>query len=230
MRYALQFLVISVLCAVLAQGHESPVASVPLYYLSLIFLVLGLGYAFIGPGMFMKRPNGSLPLLSTVVFLPIHLLNQLVFRAYRAFSSEDPFNEIVPGLFLGRRLAAGDEEVFSRIKVAGVLDLTGEFPEHGLMTRAGRYRCIRLLDGTPPSASELREGVGWVDELIKDGGAYVHCAVGHGRSATFVAAYLLATRKASTPEEAEALIKEKRPGVGLNASQKRSLHAFHQEN
>ena len=48
---------------------------------------------------------------------------------------------------------------------------------------------------------------------------YVHCAEGHGRSATVVAALLLLTEQVSTVEEAISNVRQARPGVGLNRQQ-----------
>jgi protein-tyrosine phosphatase len=57
---------------------------------------------------------------------------------------------------------------------------------------------------------------------------YVHCAVGHGRSATFVAAYLLASGAADSPQQAIAFLKARRPGVHINSAQQAALHALRQ--
>ena len=53
---------------------------------------------------------------------------------------------------------------------------------------------------------------------------YVHCAVGHGRSAALVAAVLLARGRAASVDEAEAQMRQKRPRVGLGPSQKALLN------
>ena len=58
------------------------------------------------------------------------------------------------------------------------------------------------------------------------GGVYVHCAQGHGRSATVVAAVLLAKGLAGNKEEAEQLLKKARAKVRLNRKQQRLLDRF----
>ena len=51
----------------------------------------------------------------------------------------------------------------------------------------------------------------------------VHCANGHGRSATVLAACLLAEGAARAPADAEAAMKAVRPLVKINAAQGASL-------
>jgi protein-tyrosine phosphatase len=61
---------------------------------------------------------------------------------------------------------------------------------------------------------------------LKDGPVYVHCAAGHGRSAMFVAALLLASGRLASVSEAEAFMREKRPEVRLSSSQRELLDMF----
>jgi protein-tyrosine phosphatase len=53
---------------------------------------------------------------------------------------------------------------------------------------------------------------------------YVHCKNGHGRASTLMAGYLIS--KGSTVEDAINLIKEKRPTMHLQDSQKEALRIF----
>jgi protein-tyrosine phosphatase len=61
--------------------------------------------------------------------------------------------------------------------------------------------------------------VAWLTERAGEGPVYVHCALGHGRSATVVVAYLVATGRAATVQEGLASLRSKRPGVSLLAPQ-----------
>jgi protein-tyrosine phosphatase len=50
---------------------------------------------------------------------------------------------------------------------------------------------------------QIQRGVEWAQEQLAAGqSVYIHCAHGHGRSATVLAALLIATGQASTAEEA----------------------------
>jgi protein-tyrosine phosphatase len=104
-----------------------------------------------------------------------------------------------------------------------VLDLTCEFDENRPMRNGGRYLCLPVLDNTSPTPGQLREAVQWLSEALNAGRVYVHCAAGHGRSATVVIAYLLAVGSVSSVDEGIALLKSHRPGVRLNASQQAVL-------
>jgi protein-tyrosine phosphatase len=62
--------------------------------------------------------------------------------------------------------------------------------------------------------------------VIHDGATYVHCALGHGRSATLVAAVLLELGLATDPDDAVNRIRLLRPGVALSPAQRVQLHQF----
>ena len=62
------------------------------------------------------------------------------------------------------------------------------------------------------------------------GPVYVHCALGHGRSALVVAAVLIARGLASNADEAQARVKAARPGLGLNKAQRAFLSKWHSVN
>jgi len=85
---------------------------------------------------------------------------------------------------------------------------------------------VPVLDTCPPTRQQLHEAVIWIQEHVKHGGVFVHCAAGHGRSATIVAAYLLHTKKVTGVQEAIALIKSKRPKIRVEKGQLAVLHEY----
>jgi hypothetical protein len=190
------------------------------------FLGLSLSYLLSWPGLLGKARNGRLLGSSYLLFWPYHLHGYLALVASRLVLREPPFNEIVPGLFLGSRLLPGDGKFLATARLAGVLDLTSEFCETAFLRHAGAYLCIPLLDRTAPGAAELRKGVEFIRERLKRGPVYVHCAQGHGRSTTFVVAYLVASGQAASLEAAFELARSKRPRVRLSSSQWRALREF----
>ena len=154
-----------------------------------------------------------------------------VFRAelfslwlFRRTSKENPADEIVPGLWLGCRLWPRDEKNLPTVLT--VLDLTAEFSEVGFLQNVPRYLCVPVLDTTAPTLDELKRGVEFLTTYHAQGTIYVHCALGHGRSATFVIAYLLASGQAKTIEDALSHLRKIRPGVDLHASQCSLLDKF----
>ncbi|RYG63730.1 serine/threonine protein phosphatase, partial [bacterium] len=66
-------------------------------------------------------------------------------------------------------------------------------------------------------------GAEWIENQLKNGPVYVHCALGHGRSTTFVAAYLNRAGKASGVEDSLSIIQSRRPSIDLSPSQKQAL-------
>jgi protein-tyrosine phosphatase len=111
------------------------------------------------------------------------------------------------------REAAG----YQPIPVA-VVDLASEFTEVPAFRRCRGYLCLPTLDGTTPSEQQLLAGVSHISRHLANGSVYVHCALGHGRSATLVVAFLLLTNHAQTIEDAVAMVRAKRPHVGLKPS------------
>jgi protein-tyrosine phosphatase len=104
-----------------------------------------------------------------------------------------------------------------------VLDLAGEFPAARVPSR---YRSLPVLDATAPSEEELRSATAWVAEAVAAGPVYVLCALGHGRSACVVIAYLLSVGSVGTVAEGVRLLRSLRPGVRLHPPQRRLLRRF----
>jgi protein-tyrosine phosphatase len=101
-----------------------------------------------------------------------------------------------------------------------VVDLTCELAEPRPI-REGSYRCLPTLDGGAPDREQF---VAVVQEVARfKGSTFIHCAAGHGRSATLAAGVLLAKGIVGSVEEAEALLRSKRRGVFLTRSQRRLL-------
>lgn len=192
----------------------------------LAFALVGFGYAGVGPRVFLKRSDGRLPLLSHALFWPYFALNHASLWLYRRGTGATPHDELAPGVFLGARLRTHDVPGLLERDVRAVLDLTAEFGELTALRDPLEYRCIPLLDATAPSDAELDDGVAWMEEQCRRGAVYVHCALGHGRSATFVAAYLVAAGIVESADAAEERIAELRPRAGLNEPQRLALHRF----
>jgi len=180
---------------------------------------VALAYLLTFPGLLMKRADGSLHWLSWVVFWPYVLLSGVLLGGFRIVSRGRAYDEIVPGVLLGGRLLPWERSGLQAKESLAVLDLTFELPEARALRSRFKYRCIPLLDASAPSQDELHEGVEWLIQEAEKGCVYVHCAAGHGRSATFVAAYLLQTGVSTSPADAISLIAQRRPGVLLNSRQ-----------
>lgn len=215
MIYAVAFLVIAaylVGTAVLLGGWAWA-----LVWPAVAFAVVAIGYAGAGPRVFGKRSDGRLHWLNFVAVLPFLLFTWGVWHLLLLVLREPVWNELAPGVFLGRRALAHELPP----DIGLVIDLTAEFIEpHGV--RTGRvYRSLPVLDDGLPDVKQLaelaREAAGFA------GRVYVHCAQGHGRTGLFAAAVLLARGAAKDASEAIRLVRTARPGVRLKPAQRRCL-------
>lgn len=225
MTLGLCFLTIAGLLAGLALNTQTaPLQRGLLLYVALSALVVALAYLGLGPRVFGKRADGRLSSASLVLLAPFHLLLALSLRL-SALSREAGFHEVAPGLLLGRRALPRDVAGLRAAGVQSVLDVTCELAEAPAL-RALTYRNIAVLDTLAPTVAQLKDGVAWLEARRAAGTVYVHCAVGRGRSATFAAAYLLATGVAASPGDAEAKLRAVRRSVALNGKQRAALAAF----
>jgi protein-tyrosine phosphatase len=187
---------------------------------ALSFALVAAAYAGLGARIFGKRPTGRLAPWAVLLLWPYLLLTWAVWHAGRLFDRRACASEVAPGLWLGRRALARELPP----GVGLVVDLTAEFPEPRGVVANRIYVCVPVLDSTAPAGPALRELVqrvaGW------QGGVFVHCAKGHGRSALVAAGVLLARGLAADAGEAERLLRAARPGVRLNAPQRRLLEGL----
>lgn len=176
-------------------------------------VLLCAAYFGLGPAPFGKRPDGTMQPLLVAISLPYFAAIWSIWHVQRLLG-EPPFHEIAPGLLLGRRPLPGELPA----DVDLVVDLTCEFPEPAAVRTGRQYRCLPTLDGFVPDGEALRALA--IEVARFDGRIYIHCAQGHGRSATLAAAVLLERGLASSVDEAEAMMKRVRPGVRLHSVQR----------
>jgi hypothetical protein len=218
---------LGIVCAVYAIMTPDVWLKIGMGWTAVAFLGIAGAYGGIGPKALLKRPDGTLLPVSYLLFAPYHLFSLLSYWLVRRGGRFQAFSVIEPGLLLGCRLTPADAPGLRDYGVTAVFDLTAEFTEPAFLRRAPHYRCIPVLDATPPTLAELQDGVAWLQEMRAVGNTvYVHCALGRGRSALFVAAYLLASGAVQTPDEAIAHLAKRRPGIRLHPSQNERLREF----
>ncbi|BCM90180.1 putative protein YnbD [Abditibacteriota bacterium] len=228
MKYAFVFSALGLVCAFYC-------LSVDVFWLRLVFASLalcwsgvGAAYAGVGGRIFGKRRDGRLALWSAA-FWPFHLLNYVLLSSFRRGKKENRFDLVAENIWLGCQLGAGDEAELSSHHVRAVLDLTCEFAEVPFLRRLN-YRSIAILDTRAPTLEQLQEGADFLLQSAAYGPVYVHCALGHGRSALFVAAYLVRSGQAKTAGEAVEMVRAKRPRIGLYPGQYAVLERLVQVN
>jgi protein-tyrosine phosphatase len=216
---------IGIMLALLAGGFavlalvvvDSPWAAAPLGWSALALAYVALACLVGGPAWLGKRRDGRLRAPVVVLLLPHFLLSWGIWHLKRLLSSEPKSNEVAPELHVGRR-PTGREELPDGTSL--VVDLTSEFSEVAAVRALEGYRCIPALDGIAPAVSDaVRAQVREV--AAHEGVVYVHCAVGHGRSAAFAGAVMVLRGQARDVQQAEQLMRRARPGIGLNAAQRR---------
>jgi protein-tyrosine phosphatase len=218
MSHGIIFLIAGIAMICVGMGLRNIAGFFPIS-LGIAFLGVGVSFVTGSPRYFFKRRDGRLSLLSYLLFWPYHLLNWISLAGWRLMSKEAAFDEIVPGLFLGSRLGGSDGLRLQQRGVVSVLDLTCEFSEERCLRQAPAYLCIPLLDRSRPTGAELEQGIAFIRERIKAGPVYVHCAMGHGRSATFVIGYLLAAGIEKDLDRAIDRVRSMRPRIKLHPGQ-----------
>ena len=215
MKYAVFFLACSVGLAFVA--FPLTASSVLVLWVSLALGVLGLGYAGVGPRIFGKRSDGRMSPLSLLILAPYLLLAWPVWHLSHALRREPPFNELVEGIIIGRRLLPDEYPE----GIESVVDLTAEFPESSRIRQGRNYRVFPMLDASPSTPAVLEQVVRTIMDLPGD--VYIHCAEGHGRTGLVATSLLLARGDARSADEAVAMLLERRPLARMNAAQRKAV-------
>ena len=195
-------------------------AALILLWPGLSFLMVAVAYSGIGVAVFGKKPDGSRTAWAIIYLLPYLIFSWLLWAVRRLISREACCNEIAPGLWLGRRPYRSELPQGTTC----VVDLACEFNAAKGLTAQVDYISLPTLDTLPPPFSDLTAMLERVS--AHPGTIYVHCALGHGRSAMFAAAILLTRGLAQTPAEALRIIQNVRPSVRLSCPQQNALGQF----
>ena len=219
MKYGTAFAILAALTAIYAVRNGG------WFYLllwpALSFGLVSIAYFGAGVIIFGKRPNGTLSPGRSLLLAPFLAYLTLVWHLVRYFSRESAFNQLTENVFIGRRLLSHERPThFDHI-----VDLTCEFNEP-LGLRSSGYISFPTLDGHFPFPDVLLQRVAQIAKL--DGNIFVHCAQGHGRTATFSIAYLLHVGISTSVEDAVNYVLERRPDAHLNRSQRSMLCSMYE--
>jgi diacylglycerol kinase (ATP) len=168
--------------------------------------------------IFGKRPDGTLPLWSWLVFFPVLGYTLIVWHLHRIFSRTPPWSVITGQLVVGRRLLASDlEGAFDNY-----VDLTAELTEPSAIRRLPAYRSFPILNDAAPSPEALRTAI----RSLKPGRTFVHCGRGYHRSALFALAMLLTSGVAHNAEDGLRMLTAARPGIRLKRAQYKGIQGY----
>lgn len=188
------------------------------------FLFVAIAYAGLGAHVLGKREDGRIAPWAMILMLPFFCFAWTIWRLQCLLSREHPCDEVRPNLWLGRRLQSSGE-IPAGVEV--VVDFTAEFVEPRWLTGACDYFVVPTLDACIPAEDAF---VDMLRRIAKEKRiTYIHCANGHGRSAMFVSALLIVRGIVETIDEAEAMIKDVRPGARIHSSQRAFLNGLNLE-
>lgn len=132
---------------------------------------------------------------------------------------------VAPRLYVGGQMNASGWRWLVGKGITADVNMRSEFDDldHGIEPEA--YIWLPTADDHAPTLDQLRSGVAFITEAVKNGRAvYVHCASGVGRAPTMAAAYLMSTGK--TLDQALVQIQRVRPFIKITPPQLDVLESF----
>jgi hypothetical protein len=184
-----------------AAAQSNNLASVALFWATVSCCVLAFAYGARRPGLVIgKKSNGSASWFWTTVNLPWLLFTWATWWVLANTSREPAVSQISgTNIFISRWPFLGGD--LSKFEV--IIDLAAELPR--FYKFEGRYESLPNLDGV-----ELVNSIP-LNELNRDTAILVHCAQGHGRSASFTALLLGRLGQSGSSEAAITSILLARP-------------------
>lgn len=189
-----------------------------LLWFAISFFTLSAGYAGVGPRVFCKQSDGTIPLWVKIIHFPFLLYSAFVWHITQVLSRENPFDKVEDDLIIGRRLR--DRELPHGI--VNYVDLTAEFEDPKEIRQSTNYVSVPILDAGVPRPDALHSAI----SRLSPGITFVHCAQGHGRTALFTLALLAKRGRIQSFDEGMALIKQARPGIGFNRMQDQFIRSY----
>jgi Dual specificity phosphatase, catalytic domain len=231
MRLSLAFGLMGLALAALATSQTGWVFAVAEGYLAACFLTLAIIYGLRALGFGVEdavsRPAWSW--LVRAILLPYRSIGIVVLFISRWFDREGLLNPLADRIYVGRLPFPFERAEIQAAGIDAVLNLCWEFPRFsGLDREPGMiYAHLPILDGSPPTDRQFREAVETVERWRSEGRCVlIHCAQGHGRTATISAAVLVRLGLAAEVEQALAMVKAARPLARPSVSQRAALIRF----
>ena len=176
--------------------------------------VMTFSYTFRCPGLICgKKQNGSTNLFLILVNLPWLVFTWGIWFPESLVSREDAVNRIQDtNISIGRypRFHEPADEYDL------IIDLTAEFPKS---REQSGYICLPNLDGVALKNTRVPTPIDPSQRVL------IHCAQGHGRSATFAAIIMNQINEQISKEDAYKKITGSRPGAKISDEQRAQLRA-----
>lgn len=185
-------------------------------------LVVVAGYCCLGAVIYRKH-SGRLAFSTRVLMAPVLWGQYVSWKFYRRQCRA--WDEVVPGLWIGAKLTGSEADQAIADGVTAVVDLAAEFSETPQLMKL-EYLDMPVLDLTAPTQTQLRTAVEFITAQRPRGTVLVHCKIGYSRSAAVVGAYLLASGRATTADEAIAQLRAARPSIVIRPEARQAIAAF----
>ena len=179
--------------------------------------LVAVNYALIGSAGFQKRTNGTLSPGAVALLLPYLVGARLNARWWTR--GQPQAVRVADDVWLGRLPRAGERGADD---FAAIVDMTAELPGR---PNGRPYANLPVLDLVAADATTLTEAAGAIERARQHGSVLVCCALGYSRSASAVAAWLVATGRAADPESAIAQLRAVRPAIVLGDTHRAQLIA-----
>lgn len=210
--YASASAAMTVTAAGMAAGSDGATSwALLLLWPALSLALIALGYGLAGTAIFAK--HAGKPAFASRVLLAPWMAGLWVSRRWYWSREVSLAGEVVPGLYLGS-LPRGAHACGPAAQATGI-DLTAEHAAPRELRTSGHYVNVPMLDLVPPSRAALERAAKAISQAHGRGPVLVWCALGYGRSAAAVAAYLLLSGTVRSVDEAYSRIRAVRPRVVL---------------
>ncbi len=199
------------------------------FWCALSFGYVSAAYLMSNNHLLFKSAEGILPPPIKWVLMPFFTSANIYNSFARARDPVEPLHEIRPGLFLGRRLLPSDLPLLQEHGIDAILDTTVEFDalDRSAAHAPIAYLNVPIFDHGVPHIEQLHRAVLWIDQRRRQRRrVVVHCALGRGRSATILLAYLLFAEPDKTVRQLLEGVQLLRTTVRPNYHQLRVLEKY----
>jgi hypothetical protein len=175
--------------------------------------ILTIAYATNNPKLIIgKVSTGNINYPLAIINFPWLFITWSIWEIQAKLSSEDLINQIA-----GSNIYIGCYPKYSEIDQFDlVIDLTAEFCSH--KGQATAYLCVPNLDGMPLGNVVFPTGITLGSKI------FIHCAQGHGRTATYTSLLLAHLGITRSSIEALSLILHCRPAAKPSKTQIQQIH------
>ena len=212
-RLAVRYAAGAALCAALAAWMGG--GALWLLWPAVSLVLVAAHYALFGAAGFQKAADGRMSLAARALLAP-YIMGAWINS--RLWTRNDPLTVLIaPPVSLGRFPSRATASAFVTI-----IDLCAELPG---ASGAVAYRALPMLDLITPPPEQLRQAVALIETACDSGPVLVCCALGYGRSAACVTAWLLATGRAADMEAAMRVVRAARPRAVLKDTTRAAIAA-----